>query len=325
MRSTCTDYASFVGAYKPVKDEAKGEITYEFRPQVFAETYWAAWQETDPHRAHFLLVEEINRGNCAQIFGDLFQALDRDPAGYSAYPVRADADLAQWLRAKLAAADAAGNPGVRARYVAALAQAEVKLANPADAAQWLLLPPNLYLYATMNTSDQSLFPMDSAFKRRWAWQYVPIDYAPLREPGKLVVLDLGVAGRYAWADFLEAANRRILEFTQSEDKQLGPWFVQPRGGVVGRAEFEAKVLFYLWSDIYKLEPDSDHSIFRYRLGPAEPLQSFTFADLYAEGATTKLRSLLIDTLALTELPADTPTAADVANDPADAPAGGGAA
>ena len=271
-----TDYASFVGAYKPVMN-ANNEIEYQFRPQVFAETYWAAWQQ--PERAHFLVIEEINRGNCAQIFGDLFQLLDRDAAGYSSYAGRADADLAQWLSAQLANADAAG-PDTRARYVTALHQRNATIAA-ADAGQWLLLPPNLYLYATMNTSDQSLFPMDSAFKRRWEWEYVPIEYNKVED----VVLDLApVAGRYKWEFFLRAVNERIHKFSESEDKQLGNYFVKPQKGagerIINFDTFKSKVLFYLWSDVYKLAPESTDNIFQYiPTGKTDP-ESFSYAKLF---------------------------------------------
>lgn len=283
-----TDYGSFVGAYKPVKDEAKGEITYDFRPQVFAQAYWQAWQQHP--QPCFLLIEEINRGNCAQIFGDLFQTLDRGATGYSEYAGRADADLAQWLRAQLAGAA----PAVREHYAAALAQAGTILPDPAEAGDWVLLPNNIYLYATMNTSDQSLFPMDSAFKRRWAWEYVPIEYNKLAG----TVLNLGAAGRYDWVEFLTRVNANIQEFTESEDKQLGPWFVPPRGGEISRAEFCDKVMFYLWSDIYKLDPARENGIFWFQPRANLPKEKFTFADLYGPAADARLRSFMTDTLAV---------------------------
>ena len=146
-----TDYASFVGCYKPVKDkEDEKKIVYEFVPQAFTDAYVAAW--SDLEHPYYLIIEEINRGNCAQIFGDLFQLLDRNKDGYSEYPIKADHDLKDYLVEHLPE----DNEGIRDGK--------------------LCLPPNLSIIASMNTSDQSLFPMDSAFKRRWSWEYVPIDY-----------------------------------------------------------------------------------------------------------------------------------------------------
>ena len=122
-------------------------ITYKFIPQAFTKAYAAAWNTTEDV---FLVIEEINRGNCAQIFGDLFQLLDRK-GGRSEYLIEADTDLANYLQEALAKSPRTDIPQ------------EIK------SGERLMLPQNLYIWATMNTSDQSLFPIDSAFKRRWDW------------------------------------------------------------------------------------------------------------------------------------------------------------
>ena len=148
-----TDYASFVGCYKPVKDdEDNKKIVYEFVPQAFTDAYVAAW--SDLEHPYYLIVEEINRGNCAQIFGDLFQLLDRKN-GKSEYKIKADKDLAKYL---CEAKDKDGQ--------------DVLMDKDGIKDGKLCLPANLHILATMNTSDQSLFPMDSAFKRRWDWEYI---------------------------------------------------------------------------------------------------------------------------------------------------------
>lgn len=146
------DYAQFVGCYKPIPNAVGEErkITYQFVPQTFTDAYVAAWNDLE--HPYYLIIEEINRGNCAQVFGDLFQLLDRNKDGYSEYPIKADHDLRDYLVDKLPEE----SNGIR----------DGKLCQP----------PNLSIIASMNTSDQSLFPMDSAFKRRWSWEYVPIDY-----------------------------------------------------------------------------------------------------------------------------------------------------
>ena len=238
-----SDYATFVGAYKPVMDGEK--IAYKFRPQAFMNAYVKAWQEMSKPEADgkvksvVLVIEEINRGNCAQIFGDLFQLLDRGKDGYSTYPIDADADLATWLAEELGKLDA---------------DAQERVPPEVRSGEKLVLPPNLYIWATMNTSDQSLFPIDSAFKRRWDWEYVPI--AKPDKSGdsdwkerKIEVGDV----LFDWWDFLSAINGHIAKATESEDKQLGYFFVKADDatGCISAEQFANKVLFYLYGDVFK--------------------------------------------------------------------------
>jgi hypothetical protein len=227
------DYASFVGSYKPTmvdNGDDKPSIAYAFVPQVFTQAYVSAIQNSDI--AHYLVIEEINRGNCALIFGDIFQLLDRQ-SGISDYAIRPDKDLEQYLIDNLGE-KYKNTEGVR-------------------------LPANLNILATMNTSDQSLFPMDSAFKRRWEWIYIPIDYAKANE----YRIKLGEK-TYQWGDFLEKVNKAIYDTTENEDKQLGTFFVQPDDGHISEAQLINKVFFYLWSDIYKNEDKkAPHYLFKY--------------------------------------------------------------
>ena len=171
-----SDYSTFVGAYKPTsvevpvrdvtgkiiiekeKQVTENRIVYEFVPQAFLKAYTGAWKNQD--KPYFLIIEEINRGNCAQIFGDLFQLLDRNDNGLSEYPISPDEDIQKFLL-------------TNKKYGFADLTDEQKLIIPNEVrnGELLILPKNLHIWATMNTSDQSLFPIDSAFKRRWDWKY----------------------------------------------------------------------------------------------------------------------------------------------------------
>lgn len=264
------DYAQFVGAYKPKKElnetTKKEEITYAFVPQIFAKAYAAAWklQLTGAAETNvFLVIEEINRGNCAQIFGDIFQLLDRDREGFSQYSIDADCDFAEWLEKEFTAAK--------------LWDAYKKEVGGEGK---LKLPPNLNILATMNTSDQSLFPMDSAFKRRFDWEYVPISFEG-KDAANYKIEVSEVEDPYSWKDFVEKINNKILGVTKSEDKQLGEFFIKPDKKdkdenllVISEERFLGKVMFYLWNDVCKDEHENE-SFFRIKDDGY-----FTFQDLY---------------------------------------------
>ena len=257
-----SDYSSFVGAYKPtmkpVADEYKAvvgkdeEIAYSFVPQTFIKAYMQAY--LNPNQYIYLIIEEINRGNCAQIFGDLFQLLDRDENGVSEYPIKADSDLRTYLEGELGV----GHDGIKDGE--------------------LCLPSNLYIWATMNTSDQSLFPIDSAFKRRWDWEYEPIKYKNTDW-----VIEIG-DNKYSWASFQHIINDKIFEATSSEDKMLGDYFVKPCNNVISEKQFINTVLFYLWNDVCK---DGDGDIFR-----TEDNKDVKFSDMYNDNGTVILISMM---------------------------------
>lgn len=237
-----SDYSTFVGAYKPTTESVQRYdiynkpmtrdgvpvmeqiITYEFVGQAFLQAYIDAWKNRE--EPEFLIIEEINRGNCAQIFGDLFQLLDRGDDGYSEYAIKADKDLQKHLSKAFKEVEIEDFPNVKA-------------------GKELLLPNNLYIRATMNTSDQSLFPIDSAFKRRWDWKYRPISNAQL---GWKIEAD-GML--YDWWEFLERINREIGATTNSEDKKLGYFFCKAKDGRISAETFVGKVVFYLWNDVFK--------------------------------------------------------------------------
>lgn len=143
----------------------------------------------------------------------------------------------------------------------------------------LCLPPNLYIYATMNTSDQSLFPIDSAFKRRWDWEYEPIKY---KNTGWKIEID--EQNKYSWVAFQKEVNRRIFDATHSEDKMLGDYFVNPANGVITADLLRNKILFYLWNDVCK---DGEGDIFR-----TSEIDEIKFSDLYGEAGNDKLLGMI---------------------------------
>lgn len=294
-----TDYSTFVGAYKPTTVEEtvmtvigtkavavenedgskrkETKIVYEFVAQAFLQAYIAAWKnyasagEDEPKR-QFLVIEEINRGNCAQIFGDLFQLLDRNDSGFSEYPIKADADMQKQLKKELHGLTIANANRINALYN------NRNVASEVFNGDILLLPDNLYIWATMNTSDQSLFPIDSAFKRRWDWKYIPISNA-----NKDWAIKVN-GNKYDWWNFLEKINAQIGSTTNSEDKKLGYFFCKATNNEISAETFVGKVMFYLWNDVFK-DYDFDSNIFKDDNG-----ETMTFDKFYtAEGKDTKVK------------------------------------
>lgn len=287
-----SDYATFVGAYKPtvemlpICDEAgqpvkisnielqKKQITYKFVRQAFLNAYLSAWKkyaegqdgEVEPQ---FLIIEEINRGNCAQIFGDIFQLLDRADNGFSSYPIVADDDIRKSI-------DQAFNEDKDYKIEQLSIEGAVKnyksnygdnLSVDVREGRILLLPPNLYIWATMNTSDQSLFPIDSAFKRRWDWKYIKISNAYEKdENGNKIPLGWKIKideiYEKGWWEFLEKINAIISNMTSSADKQLGYFFCKAdEKKEISAEKFVSKVVFYLWNDVFKDYGFEDSSLF----------------------------------------------------------------
>lgn len=226
------DYCDFFGQFKPVSSEKDSEFGYyntsgalvenkepvvlfEFTPGVFINAYVEAKQ--NPNEDVFLIIEEINRGNCAEIFGDVFQLLDRKSDGSSEYSINVSSDLKKYL----------------------------KLNNLCDV-DTLSLPKNLFIIGTMNTSDQSLYPIDSAFKRRWDLKYIPINY------NEFNLKQVRIEGsEIYWLDFLKKINAKIEDLLESEDKTIGQWFVKPKDGKITINSFKNKVLHYLFYDVFE--------------------------------------------------------------------------
>lgn len=325
-----SDYSTFVGCYKPTMDEVDTQvvpvvvksgislqepgtykekrITYKFVMQAFLKAYLGAWKKwadagDDGVAPQFLVIEEINRGNCAQIFGDLFQLLDRSDNNFSEYPIEADTDLQQEIeRAFKEHKDykLTNTINVEGAVKDYISNYDSTLSEDIQSGRILLFPPNLYIWATMNTSDQSLFPIDSAFKRRWEWRYIKI--AEGRDEATRKLLNWTVKFEYkeedkpftfecSWWEFIKAINEKIAEATSSDDKKLGYFFCKPKvknSTTIDEERFVGKVVFYLWNDVFK---DEENPIFKVNEGKNEP----SFDAFYKEDEVGKT---VVDTAAL---------------------------
>lgn len=261
-----SDYASFVGTYKPITEEVdlrdcygkkvidddtkevvkEERIAYQFIPQAFLEAYVKAWKKLGSSKKQYLIIEEINRGNCAQIFGDLFQLLDRNEYGFSDYPIVADKDMQKYLKKEFEGWEITNKDEINQLY------GEANMVNLIMKGERLVLPSNLYIWATMNTSDQSLFPIDSAFKRRWDWKYVPIREGRDKETNAHLNWYINTGDKqYKWWAFISKVNELIGSLTNSEDKKLGYFFCKAKDGEIDADLFVSKVIFYLWNDVFK--------------------------------------------------------------------------
>ena len=261
-----SDYASFVGTYKPITEEVvlrdcygkkviddetkevvkEERIAYKFIPQAFLEAYVEAWKKLGSGKKQYLIIEEINRGNCAQIFGDLFQLLDRNEYGFSDYPIVADKDMQKYLEKEFEGWEITNKDEINQLY------GEANMVSLIMKGERLVLPSNLYIWATMNTSDQSLFPIDSAFKRRWDWKYVPIREGRDKETNAKLNWYINTGDKqYNWWSFISQVNKLIGSLTNSEDKKLGYFFCKAKDGEIDADLFVSKVIFYLWNDVFK--------------------------------------------------------------------------
>ena len=261
-----SDYASFVGTYKPITEEVvlrdcngkkviddetkevvkEERIAYKFIPQAFLEAYVEAWKKLGSGKKQYLIIEEINRGNCAQIFGDLFQLLDRNEYGFSDYPIVADKDMQKYLKKEFEGWEITNKDKINQLY------GEANMVSLIMRGERLALPSNLYIWATMNTSDQSLFPIDSAFKRRWDWKYVPIREGRDKETNAKLNWYINTGNKqYDWWSFISKVNKLIGSLTNSEDKKLGYFFCKAKDGEIDADLFVSKVIFYLWNDVFK--------------------------------------------------------------------------
>lgn len=226
-------YSQFVGCFKPMTERVEGDngivtsqISYRYVSGPFLETYVDAVR--NPDQNYLLIVEEINRANPAAVFGDVFQLLDRDKGGVSTYDVDSPVEMRNRLADELGA----------------------------DVDK-LRIPANMFIWATMNSADQGVFPMDTAFKRRWSFRYIGIDDGEDAEVDgeKLSEKFVTCGGReLRWNDLRKAINRLMVEDCNiNEDKLLGPFFLDPSclNDEQFSDAFKDKVLMYLYEDAGK--------------------------------------------------------------------------
>ena len=231
-------YSQFVGAYKPVSD-INGDIRYQFVPGPFMRIYVNALKSgrTDNPQPYLLLVEEINRARVAAVFGDVFQLLDRDVNGVSEYQIQSTEDVRKYLAEELG-----GKP---------------------DNYRYIQIPNNMFIWATMNSADQGVFPMDTAFKRRWNFQYIGIDKSEDKVEKYIIPVGMGESRRYiVWNQLRKRINNILIdECKVNEDKLLGPFFISKNMLDTALEDedkfveaFESKVIMYLFEDVMKMRP-----------------------------------------------------------------------
>lgn len=239
-------YANFVGTYKPrpYKNNAgEDSITYEYVPGPFMRTYVEALKngKTNNPKPFLILIEEINRANVSAVFGDVFQLLDRDDDETSLYPVQASEDVKKYLAKELG--------GMSSNY------------------SILKMPDNMFVWASMNSADQGVFPMDTAFKRRWDFKYLGINDVEDKIKEKYVIVGNSASQRtIEWNELRKAINDFMSSVLKiNEDKLLGPYFVSKKiletGSVIDgkfivdkdlfNDVFKSKVLMYLFEDAAK--------------------------------------------------------------------------
>lgn len=231
-------YSQFVGTYKPVSDGAT--IRYEFVPGPFMRVYVEAMKSArslDP-QPHILIIEEINRAKVAAVFGDVFQLLDRDDDGVSEYEIQTSEDIRKYLSAEL--------------------NCDIAMCKK------IKIPNNMFIWSTMNSADQGVFPMDTAFKRRWNFEYLGINENQNKIKGRVVVGNTATQ-EIEWNVLRRAINEKLArEYKVNEDKLMGPFFIAKRvlktvseeDDIIKDAArfkdvFKSKVIMYLYEDAAK--------------------------------------------------------------------------
>lgn len=225
------------------------EISYEYVPGPFMRIYTQAVNH--PEEKFLLLIEEINRANVAAVFGDVFQLLDRK-SGVSEYPIATSEDIKAFLLNNLEC--------LRGKKIDELSDEESRLYKE------MRIPDNMFIWATMNSADQGVFPMDTAFKRRWEFEYIGVDDEAKEVEKYIIPIGDKEHRKYVkWNDLRQRINGILLsdECKVNEDKLLGPFFIS-KNMLESACEneerfikaFESKVIMYLFEDAMKMRPQN---------------------------------------------------------------------
>lgn len=241
-------YQQFVGTYKPspiyksllasegfelygadkkhkLTDQKEPLIDYSFVPGSFLTQLISALQ--NPEIPYMLIIEEINRASVSAVFGDVFQLLDRNEAGESEYSIEFNKDISNYLRSE-----------------------DIDCKN-------IKMPSNLFIWATMNSADQGVMPLDAAFKRRWSFEYLPIDGKENEVSDRTIIFQHTI---YRWNKFRKDVNRKLKEIQVPEDKLIGPFFLS-KAELADSNAIQNKLLLYLRDDVVRHNPES---LFKHR-------------------------------------------------------------
>ena len=221
-------YYDFIGSVRPQTNYVgeKASTSYTFVPGDFTKALKFAID--NPNETVNFVIEELNRANTSSVFGDVFQLLDRDNLGFSKYYITNE-NISNIIYKNF-----------NKDFIEKWLNVNIELNQ-------VKIPNNLNIIASMNTSDQNINSLDSAFTRRWDTEYVPINFNLLENDPIIDGLDI------PWSIFAQRVNRLILEsnMINAEDKQIGPFFANP-SIISNKVSFSNKVLVYLWKDVFKI-------------------------------------------------------------------------
>ena len=243
-------YSNFVGTYKPVpKTDNNGndldDITYKYVPGPFIRSLVNALKH--PEEPFLLIIEEINRANVAAVFGDVFQLLDRDKNNISEYSINISEDMKSYLKKELSISEISDDlkNSIKEHWYDLLGKDYCKIT----------IPSNMFIWATMNSADQGVFPIDTAFKRRWDFKYFDINH----NENELKNIKINLNNKeFTWNKIRKAINKELISYGINEDKLMGPFFAfknldenLPKKDLKKEFKeiFKNKIIMYLFEDV----------------------------------------------------------------------------